>query len=108
MATVLAEHANEPVDIGRVVRMLLVHDIVEVDAGDTFAYDTAGAESKAERERRAAARMFGLLPGDQGDELRVVVGGVRGRRHGGRPVRRGARPVDAGAAQRPYSRTFLA
>ena len=52
MAMVLAEHANEPVDIGRVVRMLLAHDIVEVDAGDTFAYDDAGAESKAERERQ--------------------------------------------------------
>ena len=72
MAAVLAEHANEPVDIGRVVRMLLAHDIVEVDAGDTFAYDDAGAESKAERERQAAARIFGLLPRDQGDELRLL------------------------------------
>jgi len=54
------------------VRMLLVHDVVEVDAGDTFVYDTAGAESKAERERRAADRLFGLLPGDQGGDLRAL------------------------------------
>ena len=72
MATVLAEHANEPVDAGRVARMLLVHDIVEVDAGDTFVYDTAGAESKAERERAAAERIFGLLPSDQRAELRAL------------------------------------
>jgi putative hydrolase of HD superfamily len=72
MAVVLAEHANEPVDVGRVVRMLLVHDIVEVDAGDTFVYDTAGADAKAEREQRAAERLFGLLPGEQGDELRSL------------------------------------
>jgi len=72
MATVLAEHANEPVDAGRVVRMLLVHDIVEVDAGDTFVYDTAGGESKAERERIAADRIFGLLPPDQRSELRAL------------------------------------
>ncbi len=72
MATVLAEHANEPVDAGRVARMLLVHDIVEVDAGDTFVYDTAGAESKAERERAAADRVFGLLPSDQRAELRSL------------------------------------
>jgi 5'-deoxynucleotidase YfbR-like HD superfamily hydrolase len=70
MAAVLAEHANAPVDVGRVVTMLLVHDVVEVDAGDTYVYDPAGAAGKAERERRAAERLFGLLPPDQGDELR--------------------------------------
>jgi putative hydrolase of HD superfamily len=72
MAIVLAEYANEPVDVSRVVRMLLVHDIVEVDAGDTFVYDTAGADAKADREWRAAERLFGLLPGEQGDELRSL------------------------------------
>ena len=72
MAAVLAEHADEPVDAARVVRMLLVHDVVEVDAGDTFVYDTAAAESKAERERAAARRIFGLLPHDQGAELRAL------------------------------------
>jgi len=72
MAAVLAERADEPVDAARVVRMLLVHDVVEVDAGDTFVYDTAAAESKAERERAAARRIFGLLPHDQGAELRAL------------------------------------
>jgi len=72
MAAVLAEHADEPVDAGRVARMLLVHDVVEVDAGDTFVYDPAGSESKAERERAAADRIFGLLPPDQGGALRAL------------------------------------
>ncbi len=72
MAVVLAEHANEAVDVGHVVRMLLVHDVVEVDAGDTFVYDAAGAGSKAERERLAAERIFGLLPADQGAALRAL------------------------------------
>lgn len=69
MAVVLAEHANEPVDLLRVLKMLLVHDIVEIDAGDTFAYDVAGHSDKAEREERAAQRIFGLLPADQAAEL---------------------------------------
>ncbi len=72
MAAVLAEHANEAVDVGRVVRMLLVHDVVEVDAGDTFVYDREAARSKAERERRAADRIFGLLPPDQRAEMRAL------------------------------------
>ena len=72
MAVVLAEHANAKVDVGRVVTMLLVHDVVEVDAGDTYVYDPAGAADKGERERRAAARLFGLLPPDQGAELRAL------------------------------------
>jgi putative hydrolases of HD superfamily len=70
MAVLLAEHANEPVDVARVVRMLLIHDVVEVDAGDTYVYDTAGAEAKAEREVRAADRLFAMPPEDQGRELR--------------------------------------
>jgi putative hydrolase of HD superfamily len=72
MAVLLAEHANEPVDSSRVVRMLLVHDVVEVDAGDTYVYDPAGAQAKSEREARAAGRLFGLLPEDQGRELRAL------------------------------------
>ena len=72
MAVVLAEHANAPVDVGRVVTMLLVHDIVEVDAGDTYVYDPAGGADKGERESRAAARLFGLLPPDQAAELRAL------------------------------------
>jgi putative hydrolase of HD superfamily len=70
IALVLAEHANEPVDVGHVIKMLLVHDIVEIDAGDTFAYDLAGYLDKEERERVAADRLFGLLPPDQCAELR--------------------------------------
>ena len=72
MAVLLAEHANEPVDVARVVRMPLIHDVVEVDAGDTYVYDTAGAEAKAEREVRAADRIFGMPPEDQGRELRAL------------------------------------
>jgi putative hydrolase of HD superfamily len=72
MATVLTEHAKEQVDVLRVLKMLLVHDIVEVDAGDTFAYDTAGYTDKDERERKAAERIFGLLPSEQGQELRAL------------------------------------
>ncbi len=71
MALVLADTADEPVEPMRVARLLLVHDIVEIDAGDTFVYDTDGQETKAARERAAAERLFGLLPDDQGDELRA-------------------------------------
>lgn len=72
MAMILAERANEPVDVAHVVRMLLVHDIVEIDAGDTFAYDIAGNLDKAQREQRAADRLFGLLPDDQALEMRAL------------------------------------
>ncbi len=70
-ALVLAEHSDEPVDLPRVLKMLLVHDIVEIDAGDTFYYDEAGRQDKDEREQRAADRLFGLLPDDQKAELRA-------------------------------------
>jgi putative hydrolase of HD superfamily len=68
-AVLLAEHASEEVDTARVVKMLLVHDVVEIDAGDTYAYDVAAHDDKEERERAAAARIFGLLPEDQEAEL---------------------------------------
>jgi len=71
MAVVLSEHAAEPgTDVGRVVRMVLVHDLVEIDAGDTFAYDEAGERDKAAREQAAADRIFAILPAGQGAELR--------------------------------------
>jgi putative hydrolase of HD superfamily len=70
IALVLAEYSNEPIDVSRVIRMLLVHDIVEVDAGDTFAFDAVGYLDKAEREQAAAERIFRLLPDDQNRELR--------------------------------------
>ena len=72
LAIVLVEHAAEPVDVARVVAMLLVHDLVEIDAGDTFAYDDVGHETKVEREVQAAERLYGLLPSDQGTTLRAL------------------------------------
>lgn len=70
MAVLLKEYAKEDVDLGKVVPMVLVHDLVEIDAGDTYAYDEAGAATKDERERKAAERVFGLLPEEQGAWLK--------------------------------------
>ena len=70
MAITLAEHSNQPVDLARVLKMLIIHDIVEIDAGDTYAYDTAAMVGQHEREAKAADRIFGLLPVDQAIELR--------------------------------------
>jgi len=73
MAMVLYEYADQSkVNLSRVLKMALVHDLIEIDAGDTFAYDDAGNESKAERERAAADRIFALLPEDQGSEIRAL------------------------------------
>ena len=71
-AMTLAEHANVPVDVLKVMKMVLVHDIVEIDAGDTYCYDTLGYETKREREVRAADRLFGILPKDQEREYREL------------------------------------
>ena len=72
MAVLLAEHAAEPVDLPRVVKMVLIHDLVEIDAGDTFCYDEAGNADKARRERAAADRVFALLPPDQAGRIREL------------------------------------
>ena len=72
MAYLLQEYSNEPVDIAKVMLMCLIHDIVEIDAGDTYAYDESGAATKREREEKAADRIFGLLPEDQGQEFRKL------------------------------------
>ena len=72
MAVVLAGHAPDVVDLGRVLKMLLVHDVVEIDADDTFCYDAEANLDKADRERMAAERLFGLLPEGQGAELRAL------------------------------------
>ncbi len=72
MSFLLAEYATEPVDVLRVVKMLLVHDLIEIDAGDTFAYDVAGNVGRAEREQHGAERIFGLLPEQQSRELRAL------------------------------------
>lgn len=70
---VLAEYADAPhLDVLRVLKMLILHDLVEVDAGDTFAYDSAGSAIQHEREARAAERIFGLLPEDQAREFRAL------------------------------------
>ena len=70
---VLAEHANEPgIDVLRILKMLLIHDLVEIDAGDTFAYDTARMAGQHEREAIAADRIFGLLPADQCAQFRAL------------------------------------
>lgn len=70
MIYLLKEYANEEIDVAKAMMMALIHDIVEIDAGDTYAYDTAGLETQKERETQAAERIFGLLPEDQKAELK--------------------------------------
>jgi len=72
MAIIMQPYANEQVDLLKVIKMLLVHDIVEIDAGDTFAYDVAGYADKEEREINAANRIFGILPDKQAEELKQL------------------------------------
>lgn len=72
MAYLLREYSNEPIDIGRVMLMCLIHDIVEIDAGDTYAYDKAGLATQKEREAAAKERIFSLLPEDQRDEMTAL------------------------------------
>jgi putative hydrolase of HD superfamily len=71
-ALVLAEHAGDSVDINRVIKMLILHDLVEIDAGDTPIYAQADAAEIAAKEQAAADRIFGLLPKDQRDNLRAL------------------------------------
>lgn len=72
MAIVLAEYAPSNVDVLRAIKMLLIHDLVEIDAGDTFCYDVQGNLDKAAREEQAATRLFGMLPAEQGKQLREI------------------------------------
>lgn len=72
MAYLLREYSNAPIDIARVMLMCLLHDVVEIDAGDTYAYDEAAKESQEAREAAAAERIFGLLPPDQAAEFRAL------------------------------------
>ena len=69
MAMVLADYAEEPIDLNRVVKMLLLHDVVEIDAGDTFAFDTEASAQQEVLEIKAAKRLFGILPDEQRDEM---------------------------------------
>lgn len=70
MCAVLSEYANEEIDVLKVMTMVLIHDIVEIDAGDTYAYDADGNTTKREREVKAAERIFRLLPDDQAQHMR--------------------------------------
>lgn len=69
MAIVLAEHSNEKIDLLKVIKMVLIHDIVEIDAGDIFLYDTQMNHGNTEEETKAAKRIFGLLPENQAEEF---------------------------------------
>ncbi len=69
LAMLLSEYAAQPVDVLHVMKMVLIHDVVEIDAGDTYCYDSEGYKSKADREEKAAQRIFGLLPDDQREEF---------------------------------------
>ena len=72
MAVLLSEYSNEKVDLVKVITMVLIHDIVEIDAGDTYAYDAVGNQSKREREVKAAERIFNILPEDQAKKFRQL------------------------------------
>jgi len=72
MTLVLAQHADEPIDVLKVLKMVLIHDIVEIDAGDTFIYDTQKSHDNTDEERLAAGRIFGMLPEAQAQELIAV------------------------------------
>lgn len=72
MIYLLKEYANEEIDLAKAMMMALIHDIVEIDAGDTYCYDSDSVETQKEREEKAAERIFGLLPDEQRDELRSL------------------------------------
>lgn len=72
MAIVLAEHSDKPIDVLKVVKMVLIHDIVEIDAGDTFIYDTVKNHTNTDEELLAAKRIFGILPAEQAAELIAI------------------------------------
>ena len=72
MIWLLKEYANEEFDVAKAMMMALIHDIVEIDAGDTYAYDEKGLSTQKERESKAADRIFGLLPSDQKEELKAL------------------------------------
>ena len=69
MAIILAEHSNEPIDVAKVMKMVLIHDIVEIDSGDVFAYDTTKSHDNFDEELKAARRIFGILPEEQAEEF---------------------------------------
>jgi predicted hydrolases of HD superfamily len=72
MAYLFREYANEDIDISKVILMCLIHDVVEIEAGDTYAYDEEAKKSQREREEIAKKHIFGMLPSDQGEELEAL------------------------------------
>lgn len=72
MTLLLSEYANEKIDTLKTMTMVLFHDVVEIDAGDTYAYDEEGKKTQAQREQKAAERLYGLLPEDQGAKLKAI------------------------------------
>lgn len=72
MVMLLSEYSNEKIDVLRTMSMVLIHDLIEIDAGDTYAYDTEGNKTKKERELKAAERIFNLLPSDQAEYVRSL------------------------------------
>ena len=72
MAYLLKEYSNEPVDVAKVMIMCLIHDVVEIDAGDTYAYDEEGKKTQKAREEAAKERIYSLLPEDQKEELAAI------------------------------------
>jgi putative hydrolase of HD superfamily len=72
MALLLSEYANDDIDVLKTMSMVLIHDMVEIDAGDTYAFDSVGAASKEERELKAADRIFNILPKDQAEYFRKL------------------------------------
>ena len=72
MTLLLSEYANEEIDVLKTISMILIHDIVEIDAGDTYAYDEVAKETQREREVKAADRIFGILPEDQAEKFRAL------------------------------------
>ncbi|GAA5074715.1 putative hydrolase of HD superfamily [Thermocatellispora tengchongensis] len=102
LAMVLGEHAPPGTDLDRVVAMLLVHDLVEIDAGDTFVYDRAAVAAQGELERKAADRIFGLLPEEQAKRLRELWEEFEERRT---PEARFARALDRFAPMLANHRT---
>lgn len=91
MVLVLAEYADEPVDTGKVLTLVVLHDLIEIYAGDTFLYDEAGRASQEEREKAAAERLFALLPTDQAEEFRALWDEFEDRRT---PEARFAKTID--------------
>lgn len=72
MALVLSEYSNEPIDLLKTISMILIHDVVEIDAGDTYAYDEEAKKTQKERESKAADRLFGMLPVGQAERFKML------------------------------------